>query len=140
MRRYGLLPILMTTAVATGLAGLTGAAAQQAGRYQMERNGDGFVRLDTETGEMSLCRETEGTLTCRMGADERRAFEDELQRLEQRVAALEAKTPSGIAKAPTDEEIDRSIGIMERFMRSFFGLVQEFEEKKTPEEPLPNRL
>ncbi|SMD18912.1 hypothetical protein [Rhizobium sp. RU36D] len=135
MRLTKLMPIALTAL----LLGLQGAAAQETGRYQMERNGDDFVRLDTQTGEMSLCREKEGTLTCRMGADERSAFEDELQRLEKRIAALEATTASGISKAPTDEEIDRSIGIMERFMRSFFGMVQEFEGKQSSEEPVPNR-
>lgn len=128
--------VMILSLMAIALASPT--TAQEQGRYQLERNGDAIVRLDTATGAMTLCREANGTLTCRMGADERAAFEQELERLEKRIVALESNLATGGAKAPpTDEEIDRSIGIMERFMRSFFGMVKEFEGRQ--EEPLPDR-
>lgn len=109
-------------------------------RYTLEKSEDGFVRLDRQTGAMALCKETDGSLTCRMAADERAAYDADLARLEKRVEALEAKLGSDTAPKsddlPSDAEIDRSIGIMERFMRAFFGLVQEFraeEEQETPQ-------
>ncbi len=42
---------------------------------------------------------------------------------------------------PSDAEIDRSIGIMERFMRAFFNLVQEFQgaEEQPKQEAIPDR-
>jgi hypothetical protein len=44
------------------------------------------------------------------------------------VTALENK--SIVNKAlPSDAEIDRSIGIMERWMRSFMGIVKEFQSE-----------
>lgn len=138
MRRMMMLAMM---GLATGAAQAQEPHQDQMGRYQMERSGDGFVRLDTTDGTMTLCREKDGTLTCRMGADERAAFEEELQRLEKRVEALEARGAggNGIASAPTDAEIDRSIGIMERFMRAFFGLVKEFEADKAEQQPPPQR-
>lgn len=109
-------------------------------RYTLEKSEDDFVRLDRQTGAMALCKETDGSLTCRMAADERAAYDADLARLEKRVEALEAKLgPDTTLKSddlPSDAEIDRSIGIMERFMRAFFGLVQEFraeEEQETPQ-------
>jgi hypothetical protein len=78
---------------------------------------------------MSLCEEKDGTLVCRMAADERAAYEQELDRLSARVTALENK--SIVNKAlPSDEEINRSIGIMERWMRSFMGIVKEFQSEE----------
>jgi hypothetical protein len=63
-----------------------------------------------------------------MAADERAAYESELDRLSDRVTALENK--SVVSKAlPSDAEIDRSIGIMERWMRSFMGIVKEFQSE-----------
>ncbi|OQP85853.1 hypothetical protein BTR14_13825 [Rhizobium rhizosphaerae] len=105
-----------------------------AGRYRMERGERGLIRLDTATGEVSLCRENGETVTCRMAADERAAFERELDDLTRRVEALEkaerqAPPPRPSANLPTDAEIDRSIGIMERWMRSFFDMVQSFENR-----------
>jgi hypothetical protein len=104
------------------------AAEPDASRFQLERSGDHFVRLDRQTGAMSLCEEKDGALVCRMAADERAAYEDELDRLSARVTALENK--SIVNKAlPSDAEIDRSIGIMERWMRSFMGIVKEFQSE-----------
>ena len=40
------------------------AAGQENGRYQLERGEEGFVRLDTVTGDMTLCRETGSGLAC----------------------------------------------------------------------------
>lgn len=104
------------------------AAEADPQRFQLERSGDHFVRLDRQTGAMSLCEEKDGALVCRMAADERAAYESELDRLSDRVTALENK--SVVSKAlPSDAEIDRSIGIMERWMRSFMGIVKEFQSE-----------
>jgi hypothetical protein len=111
----------------------------EAGRYSLEKSGEGFVRLDRQTGAMTLCKEADGTLTCRMAADERAAYDEDLARLEKRVELLEKQLASAPAAArqelPSDAEIDRSIGIMERFMRAFFALVQEFRQEEEQTAP-----
>lgn len=123
------------------------AVAQEANaeRYTLEKSESGFVRLDRQTGAVTLCAEDQGTLTCRMAADERAAYDEDLARLEKRVEALERQLADGTAarsgELPSDAEIDRSIGIMERFMRAFFNLVQEFQgaEEQPQQEPIPDR-
>jgi hypothetical protein len=123
------------------------AMAQEAAtdRYTLEKSESGFVRLDRQTGAVTLCTEAEGTLTCRMAADERAAYDEDLARLQKRVEALEKQIGGGMAarsgELPSDAEIDRSIGIMERFMRAFFGLVQEFQgtEQETQQGAVPDR-
>ncbi|AOG11730.1 hypothetical protein [Agrobacterium sp. RAC06] len=123
------------------------AMAQDAAtdRYTLEKSESGFVRLDRQTGAVTLCTEADGTLTCRMAADERAAYDADLARLEKRVEALEKRVAEGTAaksgELPSDAEIDRSIGIMERFMRTFFGLVQEFQgqEQDRSGDPVPDR-
>ncbi|PTM97636.1 hypothetical protein [Mycoplana dimorpha] len=107
------------------------ATAAENGRYQMERTAEGFVRLDTRTGEVSLCKEASGQIACRMAADERAAFETELDLLTKRVEALEKAQGSGLYSdkphLPTDEEIDRTMGVMERIMRRFMDIVKTLE-------------
>ncbi len=123
------------------------AVAQEANaeRYTLQKSDSGFVRLDRQTGAVTLCTEDQGTLTCRMAADERAAYDEDLARLEKRVEALERQLADGTAarsgELPGDAEIDRSIGIMERFMRAFFNLVQEFQgaEEQPQQEPIPDR-
>ncbi|MFN7089711.1 MAG: hypothetical protein ACK4P4_04090 [Allorhizobium sp.] len=127
--------------------GASFAMAQDAGtdRFTLEKSARGFVRLDRQTGAVTLCTEADGTLTCRMAADERAAYDADLARLEKRVEALEKQIAEGTAaksgELPSDAEIDRSIGIMERFMRTFFGLVQEFQgqEQDQSGDPVPDR-
>ena len=67
------------TALIFGFAtiGVSPASANE-GRFIMERSEGGFVRPDTQTGEMSLCKLQEEQIICRLAADERRAFEDEI--------------------------------------------------------------
>lgn len=123
------------------------ALAEGEGRYQMERTAEGFVRLDTVTGEVSLCRETSGQIACRMAADERAAFEEEFDALTRRVDALEKAEKSPLSdykpRLPTDEEIDRTMGIMERMMQRLMAIVRNLEgeeENAAPqEEPLPEK-
>lgn len=113
-----------------GLA--TAATAQEADRYQLEQRGETFVRLDKKTGQISTCVDQSGQLVCRMAADDRDAFDDEVERvrgqidaLETRVAALE-KGQSG-KSLPSEEEFDRTMSYMQRFFRGFLEIVKQFD-------------
>jgi hypothetical protein len=115
-------------------------SAPSTNRFQLERTEKGVVRLDTQTGAMTLCRDEDGVLACRMQPDERTAYEEELERLEKRVTALEERLSHTPPNAlPTDEEVDRSLSIMERFLRTFMGIVGEFQDKRDAQKPQPDR-
>lgn len=123
-----------------------------ANRFTLEKTENGFVRMDTQTGEMSICSEKEGQLVCRLAADERRAFEETLSDLSARVAALEQRLkietldvkPDGI---PDEAELDRALNAMNKMMRGFFGMVEELrkefdegaENPGVPSQPVPDR-
>ena len=128
----------MVTVAAAPVAALAQEGNQN--RFRLEKTESGFVRLDTETGALTLCRDEGGQLTCRMAADERAAYEKELDLLEKRVTALEGRQGTTAAKPglPSEDEIETSLSIMERFMRRFFGLVQEFQEEER-QQTTPNR-
>lgn len=146
MTRFAIL-----TASVAALLSATGAFAQEDGssRYTLERTEKGFVRLDTRTGEMSICTEQAGQLVCRLAADERRAFEESLSDLSARVEALERRLdtlspPEQDTAIPDDAELDRALTAMEKMMRRFFGMVEELQkefddEPKIPPEPIPDR-
>lgn len=137
---------------------ITGAYAAEPDRYRLEKTPDGYVRMDTTTGEMSICAEKAGGLVCRMAADERSATQEEIDRLqselkalenrvaqvdalEERVARLENSLAAKIEQTlPTEEDFNRTMGYMERFFRSFMSIVKEFEQDKSvPGEPDANR-
>lgn len=113
-----------------------GPAVAESGRYVMEPTENGYVRMDTETGEMSVCQIEGEDVVCRLGPDERSAFLDALDALESRVAVLErrlnADSSAAIAREglPDPEEFERGLGYMEEFMRRFMGIVEEFEDRQ----------
>ncbi|MEW9808640.1 hypothetical protein ABUE31_21830 [Mesorhizobium sp. ZMM04-5] len=114
------------------------AASAETDRYRLEKTPEGYVRLDTSTGAMSICTQRQDELVCRMAADERTAMQDEIERLqagvkslEDRVARLE-RAPAAQAQSslPTEEDFNRTMGYMERFFRSFMGIVRDFEAEQ----------
>lgn len=140
MRSMPHLPKYLLLLLPLGFAAPALAEEQDMARFALEKTESGFVRLDRQTGALTLCQEKDGALVCRMAADERAAYEEDLTRLEKRVEALEktladGRLPASGEPMPSDEEVERSIGIMERFMRSFFGLVEEFKQKEEGASP-----
>jgi flagellar motility protein MotE (MotC chaperone) len=130
---------LKSLAVSAVLVSLTAVSAhsQDAERYRLEKSGDGFVRMDTQTGAMSTCQEKDGQLVCRMAADERAAFQDEIDRLQgqmkgldERVAKLENSLSQRLESSlPSEEDFNKTMNYMERFLRGFMGIVKEMNKE-----------
>lgn len=123
--------------VCAAFAAVTPALAQDAERYQLERTEDGYVRLDTQTGAASLCTERGTRLVCVPASEEREAgaLQDRITELEARVAALEQQRSA--AQLPSEEEFEQTLGYMERFFRTFLGIVSDFEDRSDEGRPLP---
>jgi hypothetical protein len=113
--------------------------AYAADRYTMEKTEDGYVRLDTQTGEMSVCRQEGAELVCRVSADERKALEDEIDRLgtrlgdvEKRLTALESSPylkPGELL--PSEEDLEQSLDTAEKFFRRFMEVMRDIEKDAT---------
>lgn len=124
------------------------AQAEDAGRYRLEKSADGYVRMDTQTGAMSKCQEQNGQLVCRMAADERTAFQDQVDDLQESVKALDARvarlenslSARLESKLPSEEEFNRTMGYMERFVRGFMGIVKDMnKDEADAAKPLPQK-
>jgi hypothetical protein len=74
--------------------------ADENGRFVLQRVGDGFIRLDSRTGEVSQCGSTAGAWSCRLVPDERAALESEISRLQRENAALKKSLLSGGLSLP----------------------------------------
>jgi len=69
-----IMTLLRVTSAIVGMAILVAASAATAqdprpGRYTMHKTDDGFVRLDTDTGAVSLCRKTSSGWGCNAISD-----------------------------------------------------------------------
>jgi hypothetical protein len=105
-------------------------AMAENGRYSMTPVEDGFLRLDTRTGAVAMCRLVNGAPECRLAADERAALENEIGRLqaENRELRLKAPGPSTAAPSsglPSEQDMDRALSFAERFMRGMMRIMRE---------------
>ncbi|MEM6665884.1 MAG: hypothetical protein AAF638_05720 [Pseudomonadota bacterium] len=113
-------------------------------RFQLEQRDGITVRLDTRTGTVSRCVETGGQLVCRAAIDDRSPFEDQIARLEAENAELKARmaaissllqaetpVPDTVARdgdLPSDDEIDRTLDVMEKTLRRFMGMADDLRK------------
>lgn len=130
------------------LACMDAARAQESERFRLERTDDGYVRMDTRTGAVSVCRERSDQLVCTPAAEgpvagdnEVAALRARLEGLEARLAALESAGAGAGSGLPSDEEFEKTMGFMERFFRRFMGIVRSFDEEGADgaEKPAPDR-
>lgn len=73
--RFFTLALVLCAATSTCFAG------EEPGRYAMTPAGDGFLRLDTATGAVSICRQKLDAWTCDGVADDALALKQEVDRL-----------------------------------------------------------
>ncbi|MGE3247798.1 MAG: hypothetical protein AB7F96_08775 [Beijerinckiaceae bacterium] len=140
MKRSGALALLSICLAATPvLAQDTPAPANgEAGRYSMTPAPNGFLRLDTKTGAVSLCTVKENRVTCNSSADERAALETEIARLSKKNAELEKKLADASKSTgqrlrdalPSDAEMDKALSFAEQFMRRMMRIMREDEKPK----------
>jgi hypothetical protein len=95
--------------------------ASDNGRYAMTQTADGFLRLDTRTGKVSLCVTKDGMAQCRAAADERDAWEREIAQLRRDNEELKKRLAGGgpMLRLPNEQEVDQALGFMEKMIRRF---------------------
>lgn len=126
--------LLIPAMLAAGIAG--SARGEEVDRYRLEKTETGYVRMDTSTGEMSICEERGGQLVCKVAAEERTAFQDEVDRLQTKLDGLEGRVANLEKRAipeallPSEEEFDKSMDFMEKFFRRFMDIAKDLDKDK----------
>jgi len=116
------------------------------GRYVFNQVSDGMLRLDTRTGQVSLCAKKDSGWACNAVPDERQALESEITRLQRENGALKKDMiarglplPSGVTgrppssqrelnltvPLPSDAEIDRMMTVFEKMWRRLVEMMQK---------------
>jgi hypothetical protein len=141
--------IVLTVAALTAFAPAAHAQTtpdSENGRYSFSQVPDGMLRLDTRTGQVSLCARQMTGWACNAVPDERAALESEIARLQRENGALKKDMlarglplPGGVASAspanprelnlkvplPSDAEIDRVMSAFEKMWRRLVDLMQK---------------
>lgn len=99
------------------------------GRYSMTPTQNGFLRLDTRTGEVALCRPAGESVECRAAPEERLALQSEIDRLARENESLKARVaappPAAASPSRSQEEMDRALDYAERFMRRMMRIMRD---------------
>ncbi len=138
------LGIVLTMLIIVFAAADSVTAAQQTGRYVLKQTGDGFVRLDTETGSLAHCRQLNGKWQCESLDDANSGYRHEISRLSRqntelkvRVTRLEARLqqlttgkskPKSKLRLPSDEELDEIMGFFEKLVMRFMQVARTLQD------------
>lgn len=120
------LPFLAALAASPAFAQTPPSAEPAPGRYQFQPVEGGLARLDTATGEVSICRLDPVLMACDMAPS-----------TSAKGAAMAEPRPS--PEAADEAEFERALGRMKRVFRTFGDIAREFETETAPSAPQPNR-
>ncbi len=147
---------LLATLLALPAAAQNGMPDSEGGRYSFNRVDDGYLRLDQQTGQVSICTRRSVGWACYPVPDERSALEEEIGRLQKDNAAMKKELlargilPPGMkpaqtkpesrpepgtgpsAKLPSDAELDKAMAVMERLWRRLVEMVQRVQKELSP--------
>lgn len=119
------------------------------GRYSFSSVSDGMLRLDSRTGQVSLCSKREAGWACQIVPDERAALETEIGRLQSENAALKKEMiargiplPAGMSKPesatksdelslklPSDADLERVMSFFEKAWRRLMQVIQSTQRE-----------
>lgn len=112
------------------------ATSSENGRFSMTPVAEGFLRLDTRSGQTSLCTVVKGQAECRSSADERAALEAEIVRLSNENAALKAGAPAKTDPADlSDRQFDHAMDRAETFIRRMMRVFKDVGGVDKPADP-----
>jgi hypothetical protein len=141
------LVVAVLALVATMAQAQTATPDSENGRFTFNQVQDGLLRLDTRTGQVSLCSKQAAGWACHAVPDERTALEGEIARLQNENATLKKDMiargmplPGGVKtnppsikpeielKLPSEADIDRLMTFMEKIWRRLIDMVQNLQK------------
>jgi hypothetical protein len=129
--------LLSATVLLTGLLAFGPATAQDRTDYRRIPTEEGFLEVETPTGAVRECRRTGDGYRCATTTPDK--LQSEVERLTRENDELRrrlgpardgsrSQTHRGL---PLDEDVDRALGVMERFLRRFINILREEKPDRT---------
>ena len=122
------------------------AAQESPGRHTMAPTEGGFVRLDTQTGTMSLCTREDGKWACEVMADSQLALQDEIDKLKAENQSLKGQVeqleetlgvgpkpdsskPTTKFALPSEEDVDTAFDYLEGILKKLRDRMEKLEDE-----------
>ena len=123
------LAMLRSAAALLLLAAAPAGAAELSGRYVLEKVPEGYLRLDSATGQVSLCASSEGQWRCSAVPDDTAALTAENERLKARIDELE-KSPFAVA-LPSDADVRKLLDSLGKMVDKWLALSPPLDRQGT---------
>jgi hypothetical protein len=136
-------PLLKISLALAALAPASVAAQQTNDRTRTIPIDGGFLEIDSRSGGVRECTRVAEGYQCKLASQETlRSALDRLARenaeLKERLSQAQpmpapapAPRPITPPTVPSDEEVDRALGVMEKFLRRFMGIIREQSPDRT---------
>jgi hypothetical protein len=116
------------------------ASDSRSGRFVMQPIEGGFLRLDTATGDMSLCATAGLTFECKPVKDDRdlqaeiarlsdenKELKAEIKRLDELLALNSKQGSKPKLELPSEADVDQALSYLERMFKKFRDKMKELE-------------
>ncbi|MBV9558326.1 MAG: hypothetical protein JO254_14755, partial [Pseudolabrys sp.] len=117
-------------------------------RFRFSKQGDGVLRLDSQTGQVSFCSARSVGWACEVAADDRAALDTEIARLQSQVDALSKEVASlrsastepprppetvppsknGELKLPSRADLDRAKSFLDDAWRRLVDMIDQWRK------------
>jgi hypothetical protein len=124
-----LVPYVLATAV--GLTGASALAQTADAPRRMYPTQDGFLEVDAKSGAITECKRSRDGYQCTVVSQGDALLKEAPEAQTPAPATPQAPSRRQGAIGPTDDEIDRALDVMERFLRRFMGIIREPRPDRT---------
>lgn len=158
--RNGVAAAALALALLPAVAAPALAAEDPGARFSMTPSDDGFMRLDKQTGAVSMCRKQNGDWACKALPDDQKALQDQIGKLEQENRTLkdenrrledvmglnpESAKPgpdtgqgsgsgsgTGSMPLPSEKDVDKAFDYVEGMLKKFRDRLKKLDESLVP--------
>jgi len=92
---------------------------------------DGFLEVDPKSGAITECKRSREGYQCSVVTQGDALLKEGAEPPTQAPAAPQAPGRRQGSIAPTEDEIERALDVMERFLRRFMGIIREQKPERT---------
>lgn len=123
--------IRYVTVIAVGLTCASAFAQTPEAQRRLYPTQDGFLEVDPKSGAITECKRSREGYQCSVVTQGDALLKEGAEPPAQTPATPQAPSRRQGSIAPTEDEVERALDVMERFLRRFMGIIREQRPERT---------